>query len=61
MRPREALARARSALAVRLEPIGPIGRNLTGRRLLVRARRYGRGILAAILLLGILAMIIHWS
>jgi hypothetical protein len=58
MRSREALARARSALAIRLQPIG---RDLTGRRLLVRARRYGRAILAAILLLGILAMIIHWS
>ena len=58
MRPRETLAHARSALAIRLEPLR---RDLTGRRLLVRARRYGRGILAAILLLGILAMIIHWS
>jgi hypothetical protein len=58
MRPREALARARSALAVRLEPIR---RDLTPRRLLARARRNERAILAAFLLLGILAMVIHWS
>jgi len=58
MRPREALARARIALALRLQPIG---RDLTRRRLLVRARRYERAILAALLLLGILAMIVHWS
>jgi hypothetical protein len=58
MRPREALARARSALAIRLEPIR---RDLTGRRLLARARRNEPAILAALLLLGILAMVIHWS
>jgi hypothetical protein len=58
MRPREALARARSALARRIEPIR---RDLTNGRLLVRARRHERALLAALLLLGILAMVIHWS
>ena len=58
MRPRETLAHARSALAIRLEPLR---RDLTGRRLLVRARRNERALLAAFLLLGILAMVIHWS
>jgi hypothetical protein len=58
MRPREALARIRSALASRLEPIR---RDLTWRRLLARARRHERAILAAFLLLGIAAMVIHWS
>jgi hypothetical protein len=58
MRLREALVRARSALAIRL---GPIRRDLTGRRLLVRARRNEQAILAALLLIGILAMVIHWK
>jgi hypothetical protein len=58
MRPREALARAWSALAIRLVAIR---RDLTGRRLLVRARRNEQAILAALLLIGILAMVIHWK